>query len=157
MSKHLSIVIILYFLFPSFTYPSDSQLIKNVKLSLQSLNIDVKTVRIYNSSTIPPNKNLIISYVITDTIHRHLSQLSLVLSIGNSYNSETYSDIFSTCAIVLDKYHSTIGTFMVPCSATRDFLLFSPTDDNFSSYRSKWDVVLINRNYFKFIASLMNW
>lgn len=157
MSKYLHLFIFLYFFFPSFTFPDDSQLTKNVKLSLQSLNINVKTARIYNSSTNNSNKNLIISYFITDTVYRHLSELSLVLSIGNSYNRQTGSDIFSTCAIVLDKYHRTIGTFMVPCSATRDFLLSRPTSDNFFSYRSKWSVILIRRNYFKSVASLMNW
>lgn len=157
MSKHLTIVIILYFLFPSLTFPDDAQLIRNVKLSLQSLAINVNTVRVYNSTFTSSNKNLIITYVITDTVYRHLSELSLVLSIGNSYNRQTGSYIFSTCAIVLDKYHRTIGTFMVPCSATRDFLLSRPTSDNFFSYRSKWNVILIRRNYFKSIAILMNW
>lgn len=155
--KHLYLFIILYFFLPSHAFPGDAQLIKSVKLSLQSLNIDVKTVHVYISRTPDPLINLSISYVITDTVFRQLSELSLVLSIGNAYNTEQRQDIFSTSATVLDKDYRPIGTFLVICSATRDFLLSSPTDDNFFSYRSSWLVLLTNREYFKSIATLMNW
>ena len=157
MIKHFYIAITLTIFLTASIFGNDRTIERLVTKTLQSLDIDVSTVRVSHNKSKGGKRTIIIVYTISDSSSRELAELFKILESGYAANMNSYADLDVIMVVVGDKYGKTIGTFCVYCSYTKKYINSENDISDTIDYLEKWIVVLDNRYYFKDVAKLMGW
>jgi len=133
---------------------SDAEISLTTKATLQSLNIDVRDVKISDGRAKGGERAMIITYIHTPGREgEQIAEIVKVLESGYAANKHMRADIDSVAAIVGNRRGRAMAAIAV---MSRDAEWFARTEDSLG-YLKKWTVAILDRGFLPVTTANMGW